>query len=435
MSAHEALAKIQVVAENTAASGKRLHWMRRSIQLGALLLLVLIPVTGLFRIDVSSGFVVLDKQIWFADFHLVFGLWLSIACFLVLLYSTVGTAFCGWVCPQNSFSTWANKLTSKHLGKSALIDWNNEKNARLSKIKSNLPNWGLLTVKLLLGSMVFALLPLLYFNTPAAIWAFVTFQESDELASSLHWIYTVFVFIIFVNLAVVRHFVCRYMCIYRIWQFLFKTSDTLHIEYDDSRKEECEKCNYCVSHCMVDIDPRKTTTFDSCTNCGECITACSAMQKKTGGKSLLRFKFGNRKHKDRKQTNLATLGMRSRWVGPVFLLGFGLFLWGLISYEPYHMAVYRAELQQSGTVNNYRINIAHKIYESGRVNLEVEGLESDDYELDRSQLDFETAERADAMITITGQLEPGLHSFIVRATSEEGWEETVRVQHFVTERG
>src|SRR3569832_1934516 len=91
-----------------------------------LVALILIPLTGVFRIDLSSGFVIFNKQIWFSDFFIVFGFWLAAACSLILLYSSMGTVFCGWACPQNTASTWANQLTSRLLGKRALLIWGDD---------------------------------------------------------------------------------------------------------------------------------------------------------------------------------------------------------------------------------------------------------------------------------------------------------------------
>ena len=70
-------------------SGKRVALLRKITQIGMILALVLIPVSGLFRIDVSSGFIVLGREIWFSDFLIVFGFWLA------LLYCYYGLLDCG----------------------------------------------------------------------------------------------------------------------------------------------------------------------------------------------------------------------------------------------------------------------------------------------------------------------------------------------------
>src|SRR3990172_7166863 len=121
-SANEALSRIKVSVETQPGrtAGQRLQWRRRAMQAAMILIFILIPLSGLFRIDPAAGsFVILDRQVWFSDFFLVIGFWVAVASGLILMYSTVGTAFCGWACPQNTLSEWANRMTHKFLGKRA----------------------------------------------------------------------------------------------------------------------------------------------------------------------------------------------------------------------------------------------------------------------------------------------------------------------------
>ncbi len=434
MRANEVLSKIPVVSmgTNPAAPQQGLYWKNRLARFGFVAMIILVPLLGIFRIDVSSGFVILGYQVWFSDFFLVFGFWLSAACLLVMMYSMLGTVFCGWACPQNTFSNWANSVTEKHLGKRAVVDWNNEFSARIASAKNRWGNWIILSIKLLLASMLLALIPMLYFNTPGAVWSFITFQQDDRLAGSLHWIYTVFVFVALVNLAVIRHYMCRYMCIYRMWQYLFKTQDTLHVEYDESRADECAKCNYCVTSCMVDIDPRQTKTYDSCTNCGECISTCNKLHQKKGGVGLLSFKFGKRKSAVVADAVKLTSGKRRAiLLTPVFAFAVGLFVWGVLSYQPYQLTVYRAELMHGQQVSDYRVNIANKIYDHKALTIKVEGLPASMYSLDTTEVAFDTAGRKDVNLKLKDGLPAGLTTFIVRVTAEDGWTAHYRVQHLV----
>ena len=108
MSRNDPLGSIPIIIK-PVNSGMRFHWRRRLTQFLFILIAILIPVSGLLRIDLVTGaFVVLDRQIWWADFFLIFGLWMLLASGMVMLYSTVGTAFCGWACPQNTLAEIAN---------------------------------------------------------------------------------------------------------------------------------------------------------------------------------------------------------------------------------------------------------------------------------------------------------------------------------------
>jgi len=410
-----------------------LAWTRAAFRLGFITLLIVIPLSGLFRIDVSSGFIILNHQIWFSDFSIVFGFWLSAACLLIMLYSSMGNVFCGWLCPQNTVSTWANKMTSRLLGKRALLNWGDEpRTERVSSGKNKWRNWSLLGIRILFTAMFFAMIPMLYFFPPGVIWSFITFQEDPRLAGSLYWIYTVFVFIAFANVAVVRHYVCRYMCIYRMWQYLFKTRDTLHIEYDAARSEECATCNYCEIICPVDINPRNTLTYDSCINCGECITACNNIHKKEGVKGLLSFKFGLRKGKQASNNTmqLSSLLRRASWVAPVFIFAISLLSWGIVNYDPYHLSVYRAEMLNARQIQDYRINVSNKSYHPAAVNIQVEGLPEGSYTLDNRKIFFQSANRKDLNLHIDEDLPNGLYTIIVHANSDDGWQQSLSIQHF-----
>lgn len=435
MRSNDSLGDIPITTETPKAS-MRLHWQRRSLQLFTIVVAILIPVTGLFRIDpIAGAFVVLDRQIWWSDFFLVFGFWLMVASGLVLLYSTVGTAFCGWSCPQNSLSEWANYLTQKLLGKRAEVSLTGEK-MQVGANKNKWSNWSILGISFLIAAMFFALIPLFYFYSPAVIWSFVTFQQDERLAESLHFIYFVFVAVIFLDIAFIRHFWCRFMCIYKVWQHGFKTQHTLHVAYDDSRSELCEKCNYCVTHCFLELDPRQTEIYDSCINCGECITACNNLQAKKGRPGLLSFRIGDREatRLGLLKTRLSSLSSRVHWTMPFALLGIVMFVWGLISYERYHLAVYRADTMHGAQISDYRVAVSNKLYEPAALDITLDGLDSSMYQLDQTQARFDSVGRVDLQLHIKEGLPAGVHSFLVHAQSPGGWKDSYRIQHFVASK-
>ncbi len=429
--ANEALNKIPVVVGGAKLTQK-LHWQRRAFQLLVIALLVLIPMTGLFRIDpIQGAFVVLGRQIWFSDFSIVFGIWIVIACFMVLLYSVAGTVFCGWACPQNTLSEITNQLTYKLLGKRADINIDGTP-MQVASSKNKWLNWVILTVFCALVSGLMALIPLFYFYSPDVIWAFVSFQHDSRLAPSLHWIYSIVFLVIFVDVLMIRHYMCRFMCIYKVWQHTFKTKETLHIAYDTKRSSECERCSYCVTSCFLGIDPRKTDMYDTCVNCGECITACNNLHARKGeGSSLLSFAMGER-DRAKQRVNVGTSGLLGRmgWVFPLLVIGFVMFFWGLWSYERYHISAYRADTLQGNHIQDYRISVANKFYEPAEVKLEIEGLPDGSYTIDTNNVIFETAGRINVNFSISLDLPNGLYPFLVKASVEgDHWEETFRVHH------
>ncbi len=435
MSGSSSLDKIPISVVPAGAS-PHYHWRRRAVQILTLVLAVLIPVSGLLRIDPMAGtFVVLDRQIWWSDFYLVFGLWILLASGLVVMYSAAGTAFCGWACPQNTFAELANQWTYRLLGKRADMTLEGER-LKVAASKNRPLNWLALGFLILLAAMAFSLIPLFYFYPPEVVWSFVTLRHDARLAPSLHYIYAIFVIIFFVDFAVIRHFWCRFMCIYKVWQHGFKTRDTLHVAYDASRAERCSKCNYCVSSCFLGLDPRQTDMYDSCINCGDCIDACNDLQAKRGEPGLLRFDLGE--HKTRKGWLLGRIGSlstRIAWTLPFALLGLGMFVWGLVSFDHYHLAVYRADTLHGASINDYRIRVSNKLYAPAELHLRVEGLPAGSYRLQTDSVHFDTAGKADLNLHVDEGMPAGLHSFLVHVQAEDGWADSYRIQHFVEQAG
>jgi len=423
-----ALSKIPVVVEQ-GREGPSYHWRRRGLQGAVILLAILLPVTGVFRIDPTEGaFVVLGRQIWFSDFFIVVGLWLTISTGLVTTYSSLGTAFCGWACPQNTLSEWGNRMTRRLLGKRASVSLNGEK-MQVSAGKNKWRNWALLGSSFTLVAMMFALIPLLYFYPPSAVWSFITFRDDARLAGSVHWIYTVFVLIILLDIAFIRHFFCRFMCVYKVWQHSFKTRETLHVAYDPAFADECAKCNYCVTTCFVGVDPRKTDVYDSCVNCGECIDACRTIRQPKGGAGLLRFEMGQRRGGllEGFSNGLNGLLGRVRWTLPLFILGITMFGWGLGTYQPYHVTAGRSD----SSPWDYRITVSNKRYQPESASITIEGLPGNAYTLEADHLDFDSAARKDVFLKISPSLAPGLHPALIRVRSGDGWEGEFRIYPFV----
>jgi polyferredoxin len=432
---HKTLANIPIKVIGSAAkkAGANFRWKRRVVQITFLILLVLIPVSGLFRVDPENGaLVVLGWQIWLADFFLISGLWITLACAMIALYSVAGTVFCGWACPQNTLAEWANHMTRKLLGKRAEVSLTGEA-PKVAAAKNKALNWSLLGISFLCAAMLFALVPLLYFYPPDVVWSFIIGRTDARLAGSLYWIYTVWVMMILLDIAVLRHFWCRFACVYKVWQHTFKTKETLHVLYDTSRSDECSKCNYCVTTCFIDLDPRKTEMYDSCINCGDCIDACNSLQAKKGGVGLLSFEFGQRiQGKTRKlRDNTMSLLSRFHWTAPFAALGIAMFAWGIWSYQPYHLSVGYLQAAQSQSARDYRIEISSKRYRATELGVTIEGLQQDDFTLSTKKINLQSVGRTSVFFSMSQKLQRGLHPFVVVVHSNDGWVGRFNVQHFV----
>ncbi|MDQ6970115.1 MAG: 4Fe-4S binding protein [Mariprofundus sp.] len=439
MNARELLSQIPVRQEHVPGA-QRVHGLRRMSQYIVMGLLVVIPVSGLFRIDPMAGaFRLLDYQVWFSDISIVMGFWMMAATGLIFMYSWAGAVFCGWVCPQNTLSEWANALTSKLLGRRALMMDVSGQKMQVARRKNVWLNKVVLAASFVLVAMLFAIIPLLYFFDPAVIWSFIILHPVAK-AEHLLWIYTVCVLIVLVDVAAMRHLVCKYMCIYRVWQHSFKTRDTLHIAYDASRSDDCLNCNYCEDSCFLDIDPRRTEVFDSCINCGECVAACDQLHhksKKMQGPGLLSFAFGaaekgaaEKSAAEKGQSNLGSLLSRTKAASVGTLIGAVFFILGVMSYQPYSMVVDRAELMAGTTALDYRINLANKRYQAAQVHLRIEGLPASMYRLEQDEVSWMTVGRKDVMLHFSPDLKKGLHRLTVLAESDDGWTDSFKVTYY-----
>jgi len=406
---------------------------RRYAQIATLVLLVLIPASGLFRIDIPAGGVLMwDRLVWFSDMSIIMGFWIFVASLLVMMYSLVGSVFCGWMCPQNSVSEWANNMTDKLLGRRANMMDTTGTRMQVAVRRKSMLNYLILGVLLLAASLVYALIPMFYFYPPEAIWSFVSFQSDEQLAGGLHWIYMVCVFVMLINIGAIRHLMCKYMCIYRVWQHSFKTRDTLHVSYDASRSDHCSKCNYCVDSCFLDIDPRQPAVFDSCVNCGACVVACDELHSKSNklqGPGLLRLSFGD-EWKGKYRGALGSFFNRARAATLATVIGAGMFAYGIATYEPASFSVYRGEAQQGEQVLDYRINLAYKVNHPEQMHIRVEGLDASQYVLDKDVVKFEHAGRQDVVLFVRDGLSEGLHRFRVVVTADGGWMKKFQVVHF-----
>lgn len=310
------------------------HWKRRIVQIATLLLIALIPALGLFRIDLSNAsFAILDSRIWWSNFPFVFGLALIFATLPLIIYMTIGTVWCGWACPQNLLSEWANSLTYGLLGKLASVEVGG-KGLKVAASKNKAVNWAILICALLGASMILALIPFLFFFSFTEVLSFFSFDSGAKLSAFMQRLYYFAVFLIFVDIAVVRYFMCDYGCLYRIGQKMFKNQDALRVTYDASRSADCNKCNYCATPCITGIEPTDIKIYDTCINCGECIDACNRLHDKTNTTGLLDFKLGEGRSNATWREKIGSVFARFNWlIGGAFVLGIAMMLWGIYAQQ------------------------------------------------------------------------------------------------------
>ena len=306
------------------------RWKRRIVQLSTLILIALVPASGLLRIDLTTAsFFILGHQIWWSSFTLIFGLALVLATAPILTYMTIGTVWCGWACPQNLLAEWANNLTHRLLGKRASVAVGGD-GLKVAAAKNKLLNWAILGISFLAASVFLALIPFLFFYTPTEVWEMVTYRNPEKLSPLI--VYLIMVFLVFIDIAVLRYFVCDYVCFYRMGQRIFKTHDALHVTYDAARSPDCTKCNYCATVCITNIQPTHIKPDDICINCGVCIDACDRLHHQSAMPGLLKFELSSNPANTTRQQNKISLLLKKNG-GLITLLsaGIAMTVWGIVT--------------------------------------------------------------------------------------------------------
>ncbi len=316
-------------------STKKFRLPRRVVQILTTLLIALIPTFGIFQIDLASAsFHVLSREIWWSNFAFIIGLAIVLATAPVITYMTIGAVWCGWACPQNLISEWANNLTYRFLGKRADVRVDG-KGVVIAASKNKAINWIALGTIFLGASLILAFIPIFLFYPVSDVWDFINVTSGQKIAPHLEYPYVFTVILIFIDIAFLRYFFCDYGCFYRMGQRMLNTRDALHVTYDASRSSDCTKCNYCATSCITAIQPTAIKIHDPCIGCGECIDACDALHDKSGTPGLLRFKIGTNVQTTTWLQKFRELSSRFNWlVGAVFLLGIAMMAWGVVMQEP-----------------------------------------------------------------------------------------------------
>ena len=360
-------------------SPARLIRIRHLVQWSLLGLFVVLPFTGLVRVDTASGrFLVGGMQIWWDDFFIVFPFWAMVFLSMTAFYSNFGMIFCGWMCPQHTLSEWLNNLIRSWLGRRVLAGISPERVEGNSKRKllGQVVAWTAFGLLVLLLSAVLTLAVLHYFFTGPQLWGHFVGGEFNLYIAAFSVMLGVFVVL---DLGILRHFWCKYMCPYGLWQYMFRNRDTLQIRFDQARAEDCNRCSLCKDVCPVDLDPRQPEIYTRCINCGICIDACDSYMGRFDKGPILSFGFGTQKE----QLIRIDTGRSRIWTSSVMwpvggvLVAAMLFAYGVSSFEPTRVVVH----QQGDTAQwvgqdhvDYALHMLNKAGEPHRYTVAVDGL-------------------------------------------------------------
>lgn len=239
----------------------------------------------------ESKFHIFGATFWPQDFILLSALLIICAFGLFAITVFAGRVWCGYTCPQSSFTwlfMWCEKVTEGERNQRVKLQaapWSLDKLARRSAKHT-----------LWLGISVLTGLTFVGYFTPIRPLAteLLTWQMGGV---SLFWV-LFFTGATYINAGWLREAVCMHMCPYARFQSVMFDKDTLTISYDAARGEhrgprkrdvtpadvglgDCIDCQLCVQVCPTGIDIRDGLQME-CIGCAACIDACDSIMDKMG---------------------------------------------------------------------------------------------------------------------------------------------------------
>jgi len=239
----------------------------------------------------ESKFHIFGATFWPQDFILLSALLIICAFGLFAITVFAGRVWCGYTCPQSSFTwlfMWCEKVTEGERNQRIKLHaapWSLNKLARRSAKHA-----------LWLGISVLTGLTFVGYFTPIRPLALelLTWQMGGV---SLFWV-LFFTAATYINAGWLREAVCMHMCPYARFQSVMFDKDTLTISYDAARGEhrgprkrdvtpadvglgDCIDCQLCVQVCPTGIDIRDGLQME-CIGCAACIDACDSIMDKMG---------------------------------------------------------------------------------------------------------------------------------------------------------
>jgi ferredoxin-type protein NapH len=281
--------------------------LRAWTQTGFFALFVLAPPLDLFRIDLTRGHAVLLGQDWtlgidaliagsatpaetalslvLRGFLPVFG---GAALFLWLAWR-YGRFYCGWLCPHFSVVELINGLMRRAIGRPTLWE-------RTDPTPAGGPDrpWSLVTLLAVAGfAFLWALALLTYLLPPAEIYGNLL---SGSLTRNQALFLGVGTLVFATDFLLARHLFCRFGCAVGLFQSLawMGNDRALVVGFDTRRARACGDCpDACDQACPMRLKPRtiKRRMF-ACTQCTQCIEACTSVQGGRPEASLLRWVEG-----------------------------------------------------------------------------------------------------------------------------------------------
>lgn len=279
-------------------------------RLGFFILFVVAPPLDLFRLDLNLGHFILFGWDWTlgldpflrgevgvgnAALNLLLRGFLPIALLgggLLWVSWRYGRLYCGWLCPHFSVVELINGLMRRSSGKPTL--WEKqplpERQPDGSLLQPDRRLWPLTLLVVLVFSLLWAVVLLTYLLPPKEIYANLFNGQLTRNQSVFIGVATLAFCIEFL---LARHLFCRYGCAIGLFQSLVWMANkrAMVVGFDGSGASACVDCNAaCDNACPMRLKPRaiKRKMF-TCTQCAQCISACTEVQAAHAAPPLLQW--------------------------------------------------------------------------------------------------------------------------------------------------
>lgn len=263
----------------------KLRAIRRSVQLSALALFVVIPLLNRAGISFVSGtlYSMAVGPVWITDpliglqtiltsFRFDPALLLSMAVPLAITLAA-GRVFCSWICPQNTLSEWVDQAAVK-IG-----------------MKRFYPSTALPRVRMVVTAGVLLAAPLAGFPLAGLLSApgIITSQTARLIKEGAIGAEIILIAVILLSeFFVARRVWCNALCPVGGFLAFFRLPRTLRVAFAENETRVCGRCRSCVDVCQLGLDPLTGNIHPLCHNCGDCINACENLQ---GEKKPLMFRW------------------------------------------------------------------------------------------------------------------------------------------------
>jgi cytochrome c oxidase accessory protein FixG len=328
--------------------------------------------------------------LWPQDLTLLAWIFIIAAFALFFVTTFAGRVWCGFMCPQTTWTYMFVWLEEK-------IEGGRHQRMKLDQRSMDFDKFWRKSLKHLCW-LIIALLTSLtfvgYFTPISELFVDFALFETGFWASFSVWF---FAFCTYGNAGWMREIMCTHICPYARFQSVMFDKDTFTVAYDSQRGEQrgprsrkadrqelaakglgdCIDCHLCVQVCPTGIDIRNGLQYE-CINCGACVDACNGVMDKMGYPSGL-ISYTTETRLKGGKTHI----VRPKLVGYAVVLAvmLGFLVFEIVTRVPLQVDIIRDRNQlyretADGLVENvYTLKILNKSQQPQRYSISVEGLE------------------------------------------------------------